>query len=148
MAIPWSEAVKKSKQLSYHCQSSISGAWASAVSEAIRLFNQQASNIVKLVKANDSQSANFEIQAGGGKVDFSYLDNDFRVIINGSGYIAHNKLLSIDGIMEKTMIILPNMPNINAPAIHGPNRVRPAGKNILIFVAINSVPPGYPCNSC
>jgi hypothetical protein len=139
MAKPWSEAVRKSKQLSYHCQNSISGLWAGALSEALRHFDHQASNFVKLVKADDSKSANIEIQAGGGKIDYTYLGNPFQTFINGSGYIGRNQLLSIDGIVEKSMIILPNMPNVNAPRINGPSRVRPAGKNILIFIALHEL---------
>ncbi len=139
MAIPWSEAVKNSEQLSYHCQSSISGPWVYAVSEAIRLFNQQAAHFVKLVKANDSQSANIKIKAGGGKVDYVYSGKTRQQFINGSGLKAFNKLLSIDGIMVKSIIILPSMPNILPPSIKGPSRVRPAGKNILIFIALHEL---------
>lgn len=140
MANQWISGVKDTHQLTYYLNS-ITGAWLTAVQEAIREFNALSTAHKLGVTYTQSESApsetggaNMSIATGNGGVSFSY-SGTHTATINGRALQGSMKLVSREGDpIEKAFMFLPSQPMINTPSGQ-----RPTGLGVMKLIALHEL---------
>lgn len=140
MAMAWTSAIKRKKQLAVYTGSSL-GSWASIVKEAIREFNslsQMHQLGVTLIESSNPPTntggADVSIQSANGAVSFSYGGVTRTGSFSGIQKHGLTWLFSRDGAIEKAAVFLPSQPQVNTP-----NGLRAVGPNVMKLIAIHEL---------
>lgn len=140
MAMPWTSAIKRKKQLAVYTGSSL-GSWAGILKDAIREFNSLSRKHqlgVTLIESSnpptDSGGADISIQSANGAVSFSYGGETRNGSFSGIQMHGLTWLFSRDGFLEKAAVFLPSQPQVSTPKV-----VRPVGLNVMKLIAIHEL---------
>jgi len=140
MAMPWTSAIKREKELAVYTGSSI-GSWAGILKEALREFNSLSRKHhlgVTLIESSkpptDAGGADVSIESANGAVSFSYDGETRTGSFSGTRLHGLTWLLSRDGLIEKAAVFLPSQPQVNTP-----NGLRPVGPNVMKLIAIHEL---------
>lgn len=140
MAMPWTSAIKRKKQLTVYTGSSL-GSWAGIVKDAIREFNslsrkhQLGVTFAESSKpSTDTGGADVSVQSVNGAVSFSYGEVTRTGSLSGTGLHGLTLLFSRDGFLEKAAVFLPSQPQVNTPKV-----VRAVGMNVMKLIAIHEL---------
>ena len=121
MAMPWTSAIKRKKQLVVYTGSSL-GSWAGILKDAIRDFNslsrkhQLGVTFAESSKpSTESGVADVSVEAVNGTVTHTYDGEQMSVSLNGRIMHGLTRLLSREGKIEKALIFLPRQPQVLTP---------------------------------
>ncbi len=140
MAMPWTSAIKRKKQLAVYTGSSL-GSWAGILKDVIREFNSLSRKYqlgVTLIESSnpptDTGGADISIQSANGAVSFSYGGVTKPGSFSGIQMHGLTLLFSRDGFIEKAAVFLPSHPQVNTP-----NGLRAVGPNVMKLIAIHEL---------
>jgi len=141
MTTAWIDRVKESGQLTVFLGETVTGQWASVMSEAIRDFNA-LSRIkglgVTLVTASEAPAArggggaDVAVALGSGNITASYEGTVTTGNFDGSTMHGQTLQYKIDNRIEKAFVFLPAAPLINTPRGR-----RPVGPGVMKVIAIH-----------
>lgn len=140
MAMPWTSAIRRKKQLAVYTGSSL-GSWAGIVKDALQEFNSLSRTHQLGVTLSESShpptdrgGADVSLQTANGALSFSYGGTTRTGSFPGVQKHGLTLLFSRDGFIEKAAVFLPSQPQL-----HTPNGSRAVGPNVMKLIAIHEL---------
>lgn len=138
MAIPWNESVRTAGRLRVHATRSLrNGGWQAVVQQAIRDFNRlsRTHHLRVTLSATDSASeAEVIVKAVAQAIDETYDGVAIRHAFDGTRLHGHTSLVNRDGALERALVFLPSMPQVNTPS-----GVREVGPGVKRLIAVHEL---------
>jgi hypothetical protein len=140
MAIPWIKSVRDTKTLTIF-DGIGSGIWANIFAFALGAFNNFAKSAgVKMMKSGDKEQANVVMGLGDGTVVYEYDGTSYQKSFSGTGLHGLTRLLSRDGVVEKTFVFLPARPTVTMGYDRKGNLIEKlASQDVMKIIAVHEL---------
>lgn len=138
MATPWISSVRTTRRLRVFPASSVTrGSWRMVFARALREFNRlsgaSALNVT-VERVSQEDDAEVVVDTASGTIERSFGGADLRVPFSGTSLHGYTGLIQRDGVVERALIVLPSMPQVNTP-----RGVRAVGDGVRLVIAVHEL---------